>query len=163
MTVVSVYAPSGHSTREQLASERFFEGLQNYIGNKNEGNENKVILGNFNCTMDKMDRDGGNKTQKLLRCCSNYALSKLTVRTWLKDLWRRENPDSSEFTLYDRSFRTRSRLGKVYTDMKIVNNIKINHIMISFTDLYNVVSIDRLPSRTEIGKDSWYFNNSLSC
>ena len=163
MTVVSVYAPSGHSTREQLASERSFEGLQNYIGNKNEGNENKVILGNFNCTMDKMDRDGGNKTQKLLRCCSNYALSKLTVGTWLKDLWRRENPDSSEFTLYDRSFRTRSRLGKVYTDMKIVNNIKINHIMISFTDLYNVVSIDRLPSRTEIGKDSWYFNNSLSC
>ena len=42
--------------------------------NKNEGNKNKVILGDFNCTMDKMDRYGGNKTQKLYRCCSNYAL-----------------------------------------------------------------------------------------
>ena len=33
--------------------------------NKSEGNENKIILGDFNSTIDKMDRDGGNKTQKL--------------------------------------------------------------------------------------------------
>ena len=30
--------------------------------NKNEGNENKIILGNFNCTMVKMDSCDGNKT-----------------------------------------------------------------------------------------------------
>ena len=41
---------------------------------KNEGNENKLILEDFNCTMDKMDRYGGNKTQRLYRWCSNYAL-----------------------------------------------------------------------------------------
>ena len=28
--------------------------------NKNEENKNKIILGDFNCTMDKMDRYGGN-------------------------------------------------------------------------------------------------------
>ena len=33
--------------------------------NKCEGNENKIILGDFNITIDKMDRDGGNKTQTL--------------------------------------------------------------------------------------------------
>ena len=33
--------------------------------NKNEGNENKIILGDFNCTIDKMDRYGGNKIQTL--------------------------------------------------------------------------------------------------
>ena len=27
-----------------------------------EGNENKIILTDFNGTMDKMDRDGGNET-----------------------------------------------------------------------------------------------------
>ena len=77
--VLSVYAPSWHSTREQVASKRFFEGLQIYMGNKNEGNEKEIILGDFNCSMDKMDRDVGNKTQRLFRCCSNYALSKLNV------------------------------------------------------------------------------------
>ena len=38
--------------------------------NKCEGNENKIILGDFNITMDKMDRDGRNETQRLYRCCS---------------------------------------------------------------------------------------------
>ena len=47
--------------------------------NKNEENENRIILGDLNCTMDKADRDGENKTQRLYRCCSNYTLSKLRV------------------------------------------------------------------------------------
>ena len=34
--------------------------------NKDKGNENKIILEDFNCTMDKMDRDGENKTKTLL-------------------------------------------------------------------------------------------------
>ena len=40
--------------------------------NKNEGNENKVKLGDINCTMDKMEMDGRNKT--LYKCYFNYAL-----------------------------------------------------------------------------------------
>ena len=42
--------------------------------NKNEGKENKITLGDFNCTMDKVDRYGGSKIQRLYRCCSNYTL-----------------------------------------------------------------------------------------
>ena len=30
--------------------------------NKNKGNENKIILEDFNWNMDKIDRDGENKT-----------------------------------------------------------------------------------------------------
>ena len=33
--------------------------------NKNEGNENKIMLGDLNCTMDKIDRDGEKKTKTL--------------------------------------------------------------------------------------------------
>ena len=33
--------------------------------------------------------------------------------------------------------------------------------MVSFTDHYNAISIDRLPSKSKIGKDSCNFNNSL--
>ena len=35
--------------------------------------------------------------------------------------------------------------------------------MVFFTDHYNAISIGRLPSKTKIGKDSWYLNNSLLC
>ena len=34
--------------------------------NKNEENENKIILGDLNCTVDKIDRDGENKTQSFI-------------------------------------------------------------------------------------------------
>ena len=84
--VLCVYAPSGYNTREQLDRGRFFEGLQNYMEKKKKGNENKIILEDFNCTMDKMDRNGENKTQKLYWCCSSYALSKLIVDNGLEDL-----------------------------------------------------------------------------
>ena len=76
--------------------------------NNNEENKNKIILGDFNCTMDKMERDGRNKT--LYKCHFNYALSKLIVDNGLEDLWRRENPDSSEFTRCNRSSGIRSTI-----------------------------------------------------
>ena len=60
------------------------------------------MLGVLNCAMDKIDRVGENKTQRLYRCCSNYALPKLIVDNGLEDLLRREN--SPEFICYDRSF-----------------------------------------------------------
>ena len=62
------------------------------------------MLGVLNCTMDKIDRDGENKTQALYRCCSDYSLSKLIVDNGLEDLWRRENSDSPKFICYDRYF-----------------------------------------------------------
>ena len=99
-----VYATSGYSSGDKLARGCFFEGLKNYMENKNEGNENKAILENFNTSMDKMPGNGENNTQRLYRWCSNYILSKLIVDNGLEDLLRRENPDSPEFTHCDRSF-----------------------------------------------------------
>ena len=52
-------------------------------------------------------------------------------------------PDSSEFTHYDRSSGSRSWKGKVYTDIKLAVNTKINHIMVFFTNHCNVISTDR--------------------
>ena len=75
--VLCVYVPSGHITREQLARGRYFEGLQNYMENKNERNENKIIHGDFTCIMDKIDRDGGKKAQTQ----PAFTCSKLTIET----------------------------------------------------------------------------------
>ena len=70
------------------------------------------MLGDLNCTIDKIDRNGENKTQRLYRGCSSYAVSKVIMDNKLEDLWRRENPDSPEFTCYDRSFtRIQDRQG----------------------------------------------------
>ena len=73
--------------------------------NKNKENENKIILEHFNnYIMDKMDRNGGNKTQRLYRCCSNCPLTKTILDNGFEYLLRKENPDSSEFTCCKRFF-----------------------------------------------------------
>ena len=35
-------------------------------------------------------------------------------------------------------------IDRIYTNIKIANDIKINHITVSFTNHYNAISIDRL-------------------
>ena len=66
--------------------------------NKCEGNENKIILGEFNNTIDAMDRNGANKTQRLYKYCSSYTLSKLIMDNGLEDLSRR-TPLSTPITI----------------------------------------------------------------
>ena len=51
-----------------------------------------------------MYKDSENKTKRLYWYYSSYAMSKLIVDNVLAGLWRRKNPDSPEFTHYDRSF-----------------------------------------------------------
>ena len=75
--VLCVYATLGYSTREQLARGRFKKDY------KNERNENTIMLGDFNCTMDKMDRDCGNKTQKFLDVVPTMPCQNLL---WIMDL-----------------------------------------------------------------------------
>ena len=63
---------------------------------------------------------------------------------WIMGSGEGENLDSSEFTYYNRFSGTRSRIERVYTDIKIANNTKINHIMVSFTDHNNAISLGSL-------------------
>ena len=62
----SLFVPfQGIAPENSWLGERFFEGLQNYMQNKNEGNGSKIIIEDLNRTMDKIDRDGENKTNTL--------------------------------------------------------------------------------------------------
>ena len=101
----SLFVPlQGIAHQRPAGYEALFWSTTKLYANKSEGNENKIMLGDLNSTMDKIDRDSENKTQRIYRRCSNFALSKLTVDNGLEDLWRKENPDSPYFTCYDRSF-----------------------------------------------------------
>ena len=88
--------------------------------------------------------------RRLYRCLLNSTLSKLIVDNGLEYLWRRENPDSSEFTHYDRSSDTRSRIYRVYID-KNASNTKINHIMVSFADIIMLFLLTDSPQKLKLG------------
>ena len=135
--VLCIYAPSRAITRNEQVRGHFFERLQNFMEDKIKGNENKIILREFNSAMNKMNGDDGNITRRIYRCCSNYALSKFIVDNGLGNLcycsplW--------------------CRIDRVYSDMKFPSNTKINHKMVSFTDHYSDIYIDILSPKTKIG------------
>ena len=98
--LMRVLCLSHSKVQHQRAARKGGAFLKDYkIICQKKGNDNKIILGDLNCTMDKVDRDGKNKTQRTFRCCSNYALSKLIVDNGLEDLLRRENQYSPESIL----------------------------------------------------------------
>ena len=89
----SLFVPlQGIAPENSWLGRAFLKDYKNIC--KIKRNENKITLRDLNCTMDKIDRYGENNIQRLYRCCSNYALSKLIVDNGLENLWRRENPDS---------------------------------------------------------------------
>ena len=98
-----------------------------------------------------MDRYGENKTQRLYRCCSNYAL---IVDNGLKIYGegRTQISLSSPTMICSLARLGIDRIDRVYTDIKIANNTKSNYIMVSFTDHYNAIFIDRLPQKLKLEK-----------
>ena len=105
MTEFSVFMPLQiYSTKEQLARGSFFEKLQNYTESRNDGNENKILIGKFSCTIDKTVGDGEIKRLAVpIMPCQNSS--------WItgpEDLWIREYPDSLEFSCQDKSFGNNS-------------------------------------------------------
>ena len=119
--VLCIYAPPGHSSREQLVRVRFFEGLQNYLDSKTGGNENKIVIGDFSCTLEKMDRGEGNKTQKRYGCHSNFALSKFIMDNGLEDLWRRENLTLLILTLSQICFKNSAKITTLCFRKQLIN------------------------------------------
>ena len=72
-----------YSNRKQLARGCFFEGLQNYMQNKNDGNKNKMILGDLNCPVNKMDGDGKIKNKDFIDSVSiKLCQSSLWIMEW---------------------------------------------------------------------------------
>ena len=84
MTGFSVFMPlQGIAPGNSWTGGVSLKDYKIYMENKNKGNESKIILEDFNCIMDKMDRDGENKTQRLYWCCSNYVCQS---SSWIMDL-----------------------------------------------------------------------------
>ena len=65
---------------------------------------------------------------------------------------KKEDPQIPLFISYDRSSGKRSRIERIYTDIKIARNTKINHIIVSFVDYYNAIFNYRPPPKLKLEK-----------
>ena len=70
-------------------------------------------------------------------------MSKLIADNGLEYIGRRKNTDSSEFIGYGRFSGINFRIDWVYTDIRNASNVKTDQLVVSFTEHYNAVSVDR--------------------
>ena len=80
--VVALYAPSGREKNEQRKT--FFEKINKLIEKKNTEKDPIILTGDFNNTMQDLDRS----EKKNIKCPSQYALNEILNMNDLVDMWR---------------------------------------------------------------------------
>ena len=148
-TVVSIYAPNKDTPS-------FFQLIEDQLKLRQE---NKIVLGDFNLTMDvEVDRQN-------TYCNNNKSRDKLVdimSQFCLKDIWREQNGDKREFSWHSRgNINKASRIDFALVtgglDQKVKCVMYLTGIYTDHRALYMVVE----PTFNERGSGYWKFNVSL--
>ena len=143
-----IYAPSGYQKEKERSL--FFQKINTLLNSYTKNDENIILLGDFNITINRKDRQ--TSTQN---CNSKNELLKLITDQDLEDQWRLEHHDKEIYTHYHAASKTQARLDRAYTSVHIRQNISITHDMISLLDHYNAVCLERKTNNFKRGKGYW--------
>ena len=149
LTLVGLYAPNKDSPC-------FFQDIHKILAN---GNECKIVIGDFNLTLNNIDRlnciSNNNKSAQIVQqMCNEYLL---------EDVWRVRNPNEKQFTWF-----------KNHTDKYEVKASRIDYVLVSrgmlvenatfcpamFTD-HRAVFVSISTQQNKRGPGYWKINNLL--
>ena len=146
VNLVNIYAPTNLAERKI-----FFDSLHEFF----IPSDAIIIGGDFNCYDNVLDKFGGNisihKEYESLK--NDFALV---------DVWRNLHPGSREFTWFNSSFSSGSRLDKFLVSRELLSPVvecNISPRPISDHDFVSLVF--DIPTGVKRGPGVWTFNNSL--
>ena len=146
VNLVNIYAPTNLAERKI-----FFDSLHEFF----IPSDAIIIGGDFNCYDNALDKFGGNisihKEYESLK--NDFALV---------DVWRNLHPGSREFTWFNSSFSSGSRLDKFLVSRELLSPVvecNISPRPISDHDFVSLVF--DIPTGVKRGPGVWTFNNSL--
>ena len=146
VNLVNIYAPTNLAERKI-----FFDSLHEFF----IPSDAIIIGGDFNCYDNVLDKFGGNisihKEYESLK--NDFALV---------DVWRNLHPGSREFTWFNSSFSSGSRLDKFLVSRELLSPVvecNISPRPISDHDFVSLVF--DIPTGVKRGPGVWNFNNSL--
>ena len=146
VNLVNIYAPTNLAERKI-----FFDSLHEFF----IPSDAIIIGGDFNCYDNVLDKFGGNisihKEYESLK--NDFALV---------DVWRNLHPGSREFTWFNSSFSSGSRLDKFLVSRELLSPVvecNISPRPISDHDFVSLVF--DIPTGIKRGPGVWNFNNSL--
>ena len=153
--IINIYAPSGIIKEKCELRQNFFRNLNKQIDLHTKKEDNIILLGDFNTTLTPLDRSSGELGQ------GKSELENLIQKFNLEDNWRLQNPKEKLYTHYHGRTNTYSRIDRAYTNTKIRANIKIKHLMNSFSDHFHAVFVERNNQQLKRGKGYWILNSAL--
>ena len=118
ISTLAVYAPS----HKDMPS--FWDHVYDEISQNN--NENRLILGDFNCTLDHKIDSSGYKTDP-------HTKSRAVLKNWLEnetfiDTFRHFHPETTSFTYRTKDCKLRARLDYCFSSPSLISSIKhISH------------------------------------
>ena len=146
--IVALYAPSGILRERQELRQNFFRKLRKDIGLLTNRNDNVTLIGDFNSTLNALDKSTNELGKE-----AKSELENLLQQFDLEDHWRLQNPKEKLYTHYHGRTNTYARIDRAYTNTKIRTNIKIKHIVNSFSDHFHAVLLERRNNEINIGKE----------
>lgn len=154
--VVALYAPSGIVREKQELRQNFFRKLRKEILFNTNTNDNIILLGDFNTTLNVLDRSTNEIGKE-----AKSELENLILQFDLEDHWRLQNPNEKLYTHYHGRTGTSARIDRAYTNIRLRPNINIKHVLNSFSDHYHAVLLEKKNHDLKIGKGYWILNNAL--
>ena len=154
IVLVNIYAPN--DVNQQVS---FFKELENRLQEYSE--ETIIIGGDFNCTLSELDKKGGNPNSRKLPVVRE--IDKLCNLYDLNDIWRQRNPNETQFTWRNKSFKIQCRLDYFLISKKL-NDLtdKCKILYAPETDHSAILlHIKSVELKQEKGPGFWKFNQSL--
>ena len=143
--VANIYAPSGITKEKRELRQNFFRKLNKLLDIYTNRADNIILLGDFNTTITRMDRSSEELGE------GKSELEHLIQKFDLEDNWRLQNPKEELYTHYHGRTNTYSRIDTAYTKTKLRTNIKIDHVLNSFSDHFRAVLVERKKHATKKG------------
>ena len=154
IVLVNIYAPN--DVNQQVS---FFKELENRLQEYSE--ETIIIGGDFNCTLSELDKKGGNPNSRKLPVVRE--IDKLCNLYDLNDIWRQRNPNETQFTWRNKSFKIQCRLDYFLISKKLNDLIEKCKILYAPETDHSAVllHIKSVELKQEKGPGFWKFNQSL--
>ena len=151
-TIVNLYSPNKVTERVM-----FFQKVIKWINMHAISKNNLLIGGDFNCVDCDLDKTSSSSLDK-----SSKYLTTLKDTLCIIDSWRALNPQNSEYTFIDPSFRARnSRIDLWLTSKAVTANTKSCTIVQAPAPDHKAVCVELTVKKKSRGKGYWKMNNEV--
>ncbi len=150
-SVINVYAPNNEAHRRE-----FFNQVYKWIVQYSSNINSLIACGDFNCTLEEIDKLGGFHHIDT----SIQSLNALLFKLKMKDVFRYRYPLKRDFTYYNKSRTIQSRIDYIFSTDFICNRVSKIYMLYPPRIPDHKIVVLKIKSDVTLGKGYWKCNVS---